>query len=293
MNKFKYNIFKNLKSIPIKAEAFIIDIWGVLWDGIEVYDNAINCLQYLKYKNIPIILLSNAPRRTKNVIERLKKNGITPDLYNHVISSGEFCRQAFINKSIYTKNLGTNFFFLGLDFDKGLLDGLPYKETSLSDAHFVLLCGARDLSHKLNVYHDELNNIFELKLPLICVNPDKTIIRKDGELLICAGELANYYQSIGGSVISFGKPFKPIFTECLKKITTINPHIKPSNVFVIGDSLETDIQGANNAQIKSILITEGIHKNIFYPHLLVNDINLLFKKYKAIPDYILKTFSWD
>ena len=57
------------------SEGLILDIWGVLWDGIDVYPEALNTLQKLRKRNLPIILLSNAPRRSNIVSEKLSKIG--------------------------------------------------------------------------------------------------------------------------------------------------------------------------------------------------------------------------
>ena len=36
-----------LREIEFKYKAFIVDIWGVLWDGIEPYENSIPTLKKL------------------------------------------------------------------------------------------------------------------------------------------------------------------------------------------------------------------------------------------------------
>ena len=38
INNFK--VLSNFRQVVHKYEAFIIDIWGVLWDGIEPYQNS-------------------------------------------------------------------------------------------------------------------------------------------------------------------------------------------------------------------------------------------------------------
>ena len=95
--------------------------------------------------------------------------------------------------------------------------------------------------------------------------------------------------------IFFGKPFQPIFKICLNKIKKINPSININDVIVIGDSLATDILGANNAKIKSVLVARGIHKNSILSPLSEksrsNTLKLLFNKYKAYPNYIITRFS--
>ena len=37
-----FEIISNFRDVAHKYEAFIIDIWGVLWDGIEPYKDSIN-----------------------------------------------------------------------------------------------------------------------------------------------------------------------------------------------------------------------------------------------------------
>ena len=61
-----------LREIEFKYKAFIVDIWGVLWDGIEPYENSIPTLKKLISLNKPVILLSNAPREQKVVSKKLE-----------------------------------------------------------------------------------------------------------------------------------------------------------------------------------------------------------------------------
>ena len=89
-----------------KYEAFIIDIWGVLWDGIEPYQNSIESLKKLMALNKYMILLSNAPRSSKVVSKRLDNIGIDSSYYHKIISSGEICRLKFFKNKPCSINLG-------------------------------------------------------------------------------------------------------------------------------------------------------------------------------------------
>ena len=51
-------VLANFREVANKYEAFIIDIWGVLWDGIEPYQYSIQSLKKLINLNKYIILLS-------------------------------------------------------------------------------------------------------------------------------------------------------------------------------------------------------------------------------------------
>ena len=129
---------------------------------------------------------------------------------------------------------------------------------------------------------------------MVCANPDKVVIRKDGNLIVCAGILADYYESHGGKVFYFGKPHKEVYKKCLAYLSEVKPAISSKNVLVIGDSLETDILGANKAEIKSLLIADGIHSKQLYnsdnSNLSLKNLTTLSKKISAFPDYLIKSF---
>ena len=54
-----------------------------------------------------------------------------------------------------------------------------------------------------------------------------------------------------------------------------------------GDSLNTDIKGANIQNFDSLLITSGIHKNE-----ISNGIEKLVKKHEVNVNYIQKDLKW-
>ena len=64
---------KHLSEIYNLYDAFIIDLWGVMHNGIKLYPNAMEVVENLNNNNKKITFLSNAPRPNKNVINFLKK----------------------------------------------------------------------------------------------------------------------------------------------------------------------------------------------------------------------------
>ena len=68
-----WNMSKNLdelglKSIVSEYDLFFIDIWGVVHNGIKLYENAIKALEEISNKEKKFILLTNAPRHKLTVI---------------------------------------------------------------------------------------------------------------------------------------------------------------------------------------------------------------------------------
>ncbi|MBT3938453.1 MAG: TIGR01459 family HAD-type hydrolase [Pelagibacterales bacterium] len=239
------------------SEGLILDIWGVLWDGINVYPEALNTLKKLRKLNIPIVLLSNAPRKSEIVSEKLSKIGIKQELYDKIISSGDVCRNALINNTNLVS--GLKYYFIGLKEDNDLLNNTRFQKSQTPEnSDFILITGPRDFDHILKDYTDELKNCLKNKLPMICANPDKIVVRQNGKKIFCAGAIAEDYAKLGGTVKQFGKPYKNVFLEALKHLKKLSPKINLNNVSIIGDGLETDILGGNTVKINTVLITSGI-----------------------------------
>ena len=64
---------KGLKEICNKYDIFFIDLWGVIHNGIQLYSEAIEVLENLYKLNKKFILMSNAPRPSKDVEKFLLK----------------------------------------------------------------------------------------------------------------------------------------------------------------------------------------------------------------------------
>ncbi len=284
----------NLQKIEESFEALILDIWGVLWDGIEPYAHAKDSLKKLKAKNVPIILLSNAPRRIHVVKKKLFDIGIHDNLYDEIISSGEICRNNFLNNKSTISKIGKYFYFIGQNEDKSITEGLQLEQVDdIKYADFLLVCGTRDFDDNLGVYKNEMKKALEFKLPFVCANPDKVVIRQNGNLLICAGQMAEYYKNNGGKIYSFGKPYPSAYEACIKYLEKLKPHIKKKEILIVGDSLETDILGANNINIPSLLIASGIHNKdllIDKGYVSNDQIRKIFSDNASYPNFIMKQF---
>tara|TARA_B100001971_G_scaffold29151_1_gene23501 strand:+ start:362 stop:637 length:276 start_codon:yes stop_codon:yes gene_type:complete len=80
---------KGLAEIYHKYDAFFIDLWGVVHNGVKLYPGAIEVLKNLKKLNKKFILLSNAPRPSKNVEKFLLNLKMEKAFAKNVFTSGE------------------------------------------------------------------------------------------------------------------------------------------------------------------------------------------------------------
>ena len=137
----------------------------------------------------------------------------------------------------------------------------------------------------LENYTDLLNSLIKFNSLMICSNPDKFVIRGKN-FMICAGILAEYYEKIGGKVIYYGKPHNNIYEFCYKLIKGEN------KILVIGDSLENDIKGANLQKLDSVLITDGIHRDVNnYKDIDKEKLDDLIKKKNIKPKFVMRKLN--
>ena len=264
-----------LKQIHKAYDAFFIDLWGVIHNGIKPYPGAIEVLKNLYKLNKRFVLMSNAPRPSKNVEKFLLKLKIEKAFLNNIFTSGEAAV-----KSLQKKIYGDSFYHLGPDRDKSLYEGLENKKKNLENSDFILCTGLFDnYTDSLLYYKKLLEGYTHLKM--ICTNPD-LVVQRGSTQEYCAGTLAEIFERLGGKVVYFGKPYPDIYKFCLQD---------NKNILAIGDNIRTDIKGANNMKFDSLFITNGVHKNEFSNLLPENDDNIL-EKYKAKTNYYQEKLIW-
>ena len=262
-----------LSEIYQDYETFVIDLWGVINDGVRINLGALNVVENLQKKEKKIIFLSNAPRPKENVIEFLLKIKLQKKYLKNVMTSGE----AAIN-SIKSSKFGKKFYHLGPNRDNSLFKGLEKNKTNIEDCDYILCTGLfDDKMNDINFYKEFLKK-YTNKI-LVCTNPDLIVHRGDA-VEFCAGKLASIFEKIGGRTVYFGKPHKEIYNLILNK---------KEKALLIGDNLNTDIKGANNIGKDSVFIYNGIHKSEITNE---NDILNISKKYKTDIKFYQKELCW-
>jgi len=263
----------HLSKIYSSYDTFIIDLWGVMHNGISLNKKAMEVVKNLTLKSKKIVFLSNAPRPSLNVKEFLMNMKMEEKYLKNIVTSGEAAMSA-INQNRF----GKFFFHLGPDRDEPIFKQVKKNQTSIEKSEFILCTGLfdeheGDLDYYKNLLKDHLSK------KLVCTNPDLTVHRGNSEEY-CAGLIAQIFESMGGEVIYFGKPYKEIYKMCFKN---------QERVLAIGDNLRTDIKGANNLKIDSIFILDGVHRQEYKSE---NELEILFKKYKVRPEYFQTILNW-
>jgi HAD superfamily hydrolase (TIGR01459 family) len=244
-----------------RYDGFILDLWGVVHDGVTPYPGAVDCLRRLRAAGKPAVLLSNAPRRAHVAAEAMRGMGIASDLYTGIVTSGEvthlLLRDRFLPEFAA---LGRRLYHLGPERDRNVFVDLDYATVARPDfADFILNTGPDDARSPTSVapYEAELQAGIAAGLPMVCANPDLEVIR-GGARLICAGMLALRYEELGGTVLWVGKPDPAVYGPVLALLG-----VPRERVLAVGDALRTDIAGARAAGVASCWVLGGIHAEEF------------------------------
>lgn len=274
-------------------DGFIVDLWGVLHDGVAAFPEALDGLGRLRALGKRVVILSNAPRRAQAVADRNAEMGIGPEHFDAIATSGEMTwRHLKERRDPWYRALGRRCYPVGPKRDHGLREGLDYDfvETVI-DADFVLLTGALTADDRPEDYRPLLDQALTRRLPLVCANPDLVVIR-GGRREICAGAIAELYRDLGGEVRAHGKPGREIYERCFALLGIA----ARERIAAVGDSLATDIAGAQAAGIDGLFVLSGIHDQ----ELALDErgrappdrLAALCSRYAARPRAVLPRFCW-
>jgi HAD superfamily hydrolase (TIGR01450 family) len=251
---------ENFKSIIDRYKVIFFDAFGVLKTYKGLLPGIERTFDYLEQQNKKYYIVTNdASRSPAQLAESYNTKGllaITPD---RIISSG-----------MLTKD------YLDLKVNDGIVAYLGTPDS----AHYIDSSGLHTLpvSHinednidKVNAlvflddegfdWFDDLNkavNILRKRtIPAIVANTDRAYPRTKHDVSIAVGGLASMIEAIvGKEFIRFGKPDSQMFMFAYDLLREQGP-ISKKDIVMVGDTLQTDILGANKFGLDTVLVLSG------------------------------------
>ena len=250
------------KGVPM-IKGILFDIGGVLYIGNTPIKGAQESLEKIK-KRFNVRFLTNTTRKTpKMVLENLLNMGFE-------VEESELFTALKATKEYVKKNNGFVYTIL-TDAAKEY-----FKEIESSKPNYVVVGDAYT-----NFTYENLNKAFRYLLEgatLIAAAKNRYFKDKDSKLSLDAGgfiEALEYASQSKAKII--GKPSREFFLMAVESM-----QLKPNEVLMVGDDIESDILGAQQAGLKDALVQTGkfsqsdLEKGI-KPDFIIEDINELLK----------------
>lgn len=259
----KLPIFKHISEVIDDYDLFLFDLWGVIIEGEIIHEKVVKAINKVaKYRQS--FFVSNAPRPAfvmRNKLESWGLQGVTEEM---IITSGDIARKIIRDEVAKLGMAKPVIYHLGDINNNDILAGFEYIPThELEKADFLLLSLHRDEDENIDEFDEILKAAAARRdLVKICANPDRFVPTGNGRKRYCAGYFADIIEQYGGEVIYTGKPKSIIYDTVFAKAKDI----QKDRILMIGDSFETDIQGARDAGIESALVMTGNAYKIHAPY---------------------------
>jgi HAD superfamily hydrolase (TIGR01459 family) len=249
---------ERLRDLVGGVDVVLSDIWGVVHNGLVAFPEACEALHCFRQQGGVVILITNAPRPADSVQRQLRKLGVADEIHDAIVSSGDLTRHYVADHA------GQKVFWLGPERDNSIYRGLDPVLAPLAQADYIVCTGPfNDETETAEDYLAMMTLARERNLTMICANPD-IIVERGDRLVYCAGAIAELYRELGGEVIFYGKPHRPIYQRAMALADERRGQATPLNrVLAIGDSVRTDLAGAHGFGIDCLFVTRGIHAEEF------------------------------
>jgi 4-nitrophenyl phosphatase len=242
----------------IDADAFIIDMDGVLWHGEQALSGLVEFFQTLRKQNIRFILATNNASLTpQQYVTKLARMNVMIEA-SDILTSGT-ATALYLSKKVNASS--TRIFVVGeqgakqplLDQGFTLTEGYQLDADNNSPnaaAHFVV-CGKDETLNWDTLATATLN--IRAGAQFIGTNADTTLPTERGLTHGNGAILAALQAATDVKPIIIGKPEPIMYQQALAILDA-----DPSKTVAIGDRLETDILGAVRTGIRSIMVLSGV-----------------------------------
>lgn len=224
----------------------IADMDGVLWRGDQPLPGLADFFDWLRSQDIPFALATNnSSKSPADYLQKLARMGVNTLNEGQILTSGTATAS-----------------YLAAHYPPGTLihvlggDGLRHV---IAQAGFVI---AQDGVQAVVVGVDFDLTYARLKracqlirggADFIGTNADATFPLPDGLAPGAGSLLAAVSTATGRSPVIIGKPAAPMFEAALRRLGT-----SPAHTLMIGDRLNTDIEGALRAGLRTALVLTGV-----------------------------------
>ena len=295
-------IKENIFSVADLYDTFFIDMYGVLFDGSELYNGTLATLKKLKEIGKKIVLVSNTSQLSADAMRGYTERGMNRGIhYDHFVTAGELLHRILLHRpDIFSSQIGKEIntvkcLFMGnvnVFKDTGISVADTYKE---ADLVYVASPRAHYGSVRIDNLYDENGN--KIKTEEFLDKDWKTLRDDQGRQGLAEFALQLEKLSALGKILFLSNPdvFAPFkiddgkhpvatqgaigsyyekvfggkvlyFGKPFVEIFEFAKKVSSSEndkILMIGDTLWTDVLGAHNSGMDSALVMTGVSGEFF------------------------------
>ncbi len=241
-------------------KCFVIDLDGVVYIGDRLIPGAEEGLARLRKKGRIFFTTNNATLHREDYADKLMRLGVPASPYE-VLTSGYVA--AVHIKTYYD---GARVFLIG---EEGLKRELEEQGVEVAQRNCDLVLTALDRRFNYNKLALALKYILQ-GAPFLATNLDNALVGESG-LLPGAGAIVSALKTASNKEpVLIGKP-----SDIMADFILTKAGVKPEEILVIGDRLDTDVAMGKNFGMKTALVLTGYTKE--------RDL----RDSKIKPDYVL------
>jgi len=252
-----------------EIKGLLIDIDGVIYDDEEVIPDSVYAIRWLQQRKIPFRFATNATARSRaSLARRLRGLGIE-------VGEDQVINTPFVAARELRSRPTTRCMLLVKEDARQEFDGLTVVER---DAEVVVV---GDLAAGFD--YQTLNRAFQDILggaEILALQKDRYWKVRD-ELVLDAGPfVAALEYATGRQARLVGKPSQGFFRTALDGMG-----VPPEQVAMVGDDIENDVRGAQDAGLTGILVQTGkyrkdlVERTGIQPDLIVRNLGELVTRF--------------
>ncbi|HSN84451.1 MAG TPA: HAD-IIA family hydrolase [Polyangiales bacterium] len=263
-----------------------LDAYGVLRSSTGLIDGALETVRWLIDEGKEVFVVTNdSSRSPESMAERYSAQAGTELLdAERYISSGLLASQYIEQQIPYGKVA-----YLGKP------ESAHYIEIAGKIPVPVAECTPKDNIVAIVLLDDEgfdwfrdvnatLNLIRRVTVPVVVANADITYPMRGNDIAIAVGSLGGLLSDITEKTfVRFGKPDSMMFDFALTRARKVRPNVTKRDVLFVGDTLRTDIIGANTFGFDTTLVLSG--------NTLPDTADLMIRASGIIPTYISQSIA--
>jgi 4-nitrophenyl phosphatase len=258
-------------------QGLILDMDGVLWRSNEPIGNLPAIFEKINALGLKVILATNNATKTPAIfLKKLAGLGVNLEpwqVINSALATGAYLKNRFPH--------GGNIFVVGDESLVNMLSGYGFQHHH-EDVIAVVAALDRGINYKKL---EQATLLIRSGVPFIGTNPDKSFPIPGGEAPGAGAIIALLEAASDVTATVIGKPRPDMYLAALDRLGT-----SPKETLVVGDRLETDIAGAQNAGCPCAVVQSGVstlEKISAWepkPDIVAKDLHSVLNLFSAIRD---------